>query len=258
MPDRFERVTKQKAGSLHRSEQIRNHRERTAFDPSKQQGGAPGEVNTPLNFRRFKAGIDFGVDPYQLASFLQIQHGFGEATITHEATTTFTKIPETTDFARIIVADANLCRSLQAKIDLRTIPAQGIAAGHEAPTQFNRISQQFGFACLEAGLSGPSDHHTAIKTFFHGVFQLRSIFAREIRLMILTFAERKYLCIKVDATNDSFQLDELGMRGECFPFFAYPIPRIACEHRFAVTVGTFRHTTDKANSLDLRRDETAW
>ena len=76
--------------------------------------------------------------------------------------------------------------------------------------------------------------------------------------MIWTFAERKYLCIKVDATNDSFQLDELGMRGECFPSFAYPIARIACEHRFAVTVGTVRHATDKANSLDLSRDETAW
>lgn len=31
--------------------------------------------------------------------------------------------------------------------------------------------------------------------------------------MIWTFAERKCLCIKVDATNDSFQFDELGMRG---------------------------------------------
>jgi hypothetical protein len=95
----------------------------------------------------------------------------------------------------MIVADANLCRSLQAKNDLRTISAQGIAAGHEAPTQFNRIGQQFGFACLQAGLLGPSDHHTAIKTFFHGVFQLRFIFAPEIRFMIWTFAERK--CLRI-------------------------------------------------------------
>ena len=71
-PHSIERIAKDEASPLDGAKQVADHGEGAAFDPGKVDCGAAGLIDAALNFGRVEAGVDFGVDPYQLPRGSQI------------------------------------------------------------------------------------------------------------------------------------------------------------------------------------------